>query len=147
MLAANDLTDAYVRPIAWRGTEMLSVAAQQTTIHLAIAAWPWPSYFGAERMAGIRLGMGAWKRPSPETAPTMAKATGLYMIGTMSKHEAEAEGFNDALLLDWRGSRVGGDGCQHLPGDGRRRCTRRRRIVSWTASRGARSWRWRGAAR
>jgi branched-chain amino acid aminotransferase len=103
VLKANDLTDAYVRPIAWRGSEMMAVSARQTSIHLAIAAWPWPSYFGAERMAGIRLGMGAWKRPSPETAPTMAKATGLYMIGTMSKHKAEAEGFNDALLLDWRG--------------------------------------------
>jgi branched-chain amino acid aminotransferase len=103
VLAANNLTDAYVRPLAWRGSEMLAVSAQQTSIHLAIAAWPWPSYFGAERMAGIRLGMGAWKRPSPETAPTMAKATGLYMIGTLSKHKAEAEGYNDALMLDWRG--------------------------------------------
>jgi branched-chain amino acid aminotransferase len=82
---------------------MLAVSAQQTTIHVAIATWPWPSYFGADRMAGIRLGMGAWKRPSPETAPTQAKATGLYMIGTMSKHKAEEEGYNDALLLDWRG--------------------------------------------
>jgi len=103
VLAANNLTDAYVRPIAWRGSEMLAVSAQQTTIHLAIAAWPWPSYFGAERMVGIRLGMGAWKRPSPETAPTNAKATGLYMIGTMSKHRAEEAGYNDALMLDWRG--------------------------------------------
>ncbi len=103
VLTANGLTDGYVRPIAWRGTEMLAVSAQRTTIHLAIAAWPWPSYFGADRMGGIRLGMGAWKRPSPETAPIKAKASGLYMIGTMSKHKAEAEGYNDALLLDWRG--------------------------------------------
>jgi branched-chain amino acid aminotransferase len=103
VLRANDLTDAYVRPIAWRGSEMLAVSAQQTTIHLAIAAWPWPSYFGAERMTGIRLGMAPWKRPSPETAPTASKATGLYMIGTMSKHAAEAAGYNDALMLDWRG--------------------------------------------
>ncbi len=102
-LRANNLTDAYVRPIAWRGTEMLAVSAQHTTIHLAIATWPWPSYFGADRMAGIRLGMAEWKRPSPETAPTAAKATGLYMIGTLSKHKAEAEGFADALMLDWRG--------------------------------------------
>src|SRR6185437_1540246 len=93
VLTANALTEAYVRPIAWRGSEMLAVSAQQTTIHLAIAAWPWPSYFGADRMAGIRLGMAEWKRPSPDTAPTMSKATGLYMIGTMSKHRAEAEGF------------------------------------------------------
>ena len=102
-LKANNLTDAYVRPIAWRGTEMLAVSAQQTKIHLAIAVWQWPSYFGDERMKGIRLGMAQWKRPSPETAPTAAKATGLYMIGTLSKHKAEAEGYNDALMLDWRG--------------------------------------------
>jgi branched-chain amino acid aminotransferase len=102
-LKANNLTDAYVRPIAWRGTEMLAVSAQHTKIHLAIAVWQWPSYFGEDRMKGIRLGIGQWKRPSPETAPTAAKATGLYMIGTLSKHKAEAEGYNDALLLDWRG--------------------------------------------
>lgn len=103
VLKANGLVDAYVRPIAWRGSEMLAVSAQQTKIHLAIAAWQWPSYFGDNRMAGIRLGRGAWKRPSPETAPTAAKATGLYMIGTLSKHKAESEGYADALLLDWRG--------------------------------------------
>jgi branched-chain amino acid aminotransferase len=102
-LAANNLIDAYVRPIAWRGSEMLAVSAQQTKIHVAIAVWPWPSYFGDDRMAGIRLGMAEWKRPSPDTAPTAAKATGLYMIGTLSKHKAEAEGFADALMLDWRG--------------------------------------------
>ncbi|HEY3848124.1 MAG TPA: branched-chain amino acid aminotransferase [Acetobacteraceae bacterium] len=103
VLAANNLAEGYVRPIAWRGTEMLAVSAQHTKIHLAIAAWPWPSYFGNERMQGIRLGMAEWKRPSPETAPTAAKATGLYMIGTMSKHKAEEQGYNDALMLDWRG--------------------------------------------
>jgi branched-chain amino acid aminotransferase len=102
-LRANKLTDAYVRPIAWRGTEQLAVSAQLTKIHLAIATWEWPSYFGGDRMTGIRLGMAQWKRPSPETAPTSAKATGLYMIGTLSKHKAEAEGYDDALMLDWRG--------------------------------------------
>ncbi len=102
-LRANNLTDAYVRPIAWRGSEQLAVSAQLTTIHLAIATWEWPSYFGAERMKGIRLGMAEWKRPSPDTAPTASKATGLYMIGTLSKHKAEAEGYDDALMLDWRG--------------------------------------------
>jgi branched-chain amino acid aminotransferase len=110
VLAANNLTDGYVRPIAWRGSEMLAVSAQQTSIHLAIAAWPWPSYFGTERMAGIRLGMAPWKRPSPETAPTASKATGLYMIGTMSKHAAEEAGYNDALMLDWRGYVAEGTG-------------------------------------
>jgi branched-chain amino acid aminotransferase len=103
VLAANGLHDAYVRPIAWRGTEMLAVAAQRTTIHLAIAAWAWPSYFGDARMAGIRMAMAEWKRPSPDTAPTAAKATGHYMIGTLSKHRAEQEGYDDALMLDWRG--------------------------------------------
>ncbi|MBV9777596.1 MAG: branched-chain amino acid aminotransferase [Acetobacteraceae bacterium] len=102
-LRANNLTDAYVRPIAWRGSEQLAVSAQLTKIHLAIATWEWPSYFGAERMKGIRLGMAEWRRPSPETAPTASKATGLYMIGTLSKHKAEAAGYDDALMLDWRG--------------------------------------------
>lgn len=99
VLAANNLTDAYVRPLAWRGSEMLAVSAQQTTIHLAIAAWAWPNLFGADRMKGITLGMAPWRRPDPRTAPTASKAAGLYMIGTLSKHAAEAEGFNDALML------------------------------------------------
>ncbi|HUZ63922.1 MAG TPA: branched-chain amino acid aminotransferase [Acetobacteraceae bacterium] len=103
VLAANGLIDAYVRPIAWRGAEQLSVSAQQTKIHLAIATWAWPNLFGADRMKGVRLGMAAWKRPHPETAPTASKAAGLYMIGTLSKHAAEAAGFDDALMLDWRG--------------------------------------------
>ena len=103
VLAANNLTDGYVRPIAWRGSEQLAVSAQLTTIHLAIAAWAWPNLFGADRMKGVRLGMAPWKRPHPETAPTASKAAGLYMIGTLSKHAAEAEGFDDALMLDWRG--------------------------------------------
>jgi branched-chain amino acid aminotransferase len=103
VLAANNLTDAYLRPIAWRGTEMLSVSAQQTRIHLAIACWAWPNLFGADRMKGVRLGMAPWRRPPPETAPTAAKAAGNYMIGTLSKHQVEQEGFDDALMLDWRG--------------------------------------------
>jgi branched-chain amino acid aminotransferase len=103
VLAANNLSDGYVRPIAWRGTEQLSVSAQQTRIHLAIACWAWPNLFGADRMKGVRLGMAPWKRPHPETAPTASKAAGLYMIGTLSKHAAEAAGFDDALMLDWRG--------------------------------------------
>jgi len=103
VLAANGLTDGYVRPIAWRGTEQLSVSAQQTRIHLAIACWAWPNLFGDDRMKGVRLGMAKWKRPHPETVPTASKAAGLYMIGTLSKHAAEAEGYNDALMLDWRG--------------------------------------------
>ena len=103
VLEANNLTDAYLRPIAWRGTEMLAVSAQHTKIHVAIACWQWPSYFGENRMKGIRLGWAPWKRPAPDTAPTAAKAAGLYMIGTLSKHKVEAEGWDDALMLDWRG--------------------------------------------
>ena len=89
-LAANNLTEAYIRPIAWRGSEMLAVSAQQTKIHLAIAAWEWPRYFTGNPREGIRLAMAPWKRPSPETAPTAAKCTALYTTGTLSKHAAEA---------------------------------------------------------
>ena len=102
VLAANGLTDGYLRPIAWRGSEMLAVSAQHTKIHLAIACWQWPAYFD-NRMAGIALGWAEWRRPDPTTAPTASKATGNYMIGTMSKHKAEAEGFADAMMLDYRG--------------------------------------------
>jgi branched-chain amino acid aminotransferase len=103
VLARNGLTDAYLRPVAWRGSEMLAVSAQQTRIHLAIAAWAWPNLFGENRMKGVRLGMAQWRRPAPDTAPTASKASGLYMIGTMSKHAAEAEGFDDAMMLDFKG--------------------------------------------
>ena len=100
----NCIVDGYVRPVAWRGSEMMGVSAQQNAIHLAIAAWPWPSYFSPEaRMKGIRLKTSEWRRPAPETAPTDSKAAGLYMICTMSKHAAEAGGYDDALMLDWRG--------------------------------------------
>jgi branched-chain amino acid aminotransferase len=102
-LAANGLTDAYIRPIAWRGSEQLAVSAKLTSINLAVAVWAWPNLFGNDRMKGVRLGHAAWKRPHPETAPTASKAAGLYMIGTMSKHQAEDQGFDDALMLDWRG--------------------------------------------
>lgn len=100
----NGLTDAYVRPIAWRGSEEIGVAAQLTSVHLAIAVWEWGAYFGVEqRMKGVRLCMAPWRRPHPETAPTASKATGLYMIGTMSKHAAMDQGYDDALMLDWKG--------------------------------------------
>jgi branched-chain amino acid aminotransferase len=96
--------DAYVRPIAWRGSEQLGVSAQQTKIHVAIAAWEWPSYFSPEAaMKGIRLAWADWRRPPARAAPVHAKASGLYMIATLSKHAAEARGFDDALMLDWRG--------------------------------------------
>ena len=103
VMQANGLTDAYIRPIAWRGSEMLAVSAQHNKIHLAIATWHWGAYFGTDKMQGIRLDIAEWRRPHPQTAPTASKAAGLYMIGTLSKHAAEAKGFNDALMLDWRG--------------------------------------------
>ncbi|WP_338663712.1 branched-chain amino acid aminotransferase [Pararoseomonas sp. SCSIO 73927] len=102
-LRRNGLTDAYIRPVAWRGSERLAVAARESRIHLAIAAWPWPNLFGDRGMRGISLAMAPWRRPSPDTAPTGAKASGLYMTGTLSKHAAEEQGFDDALMLDWRG--------------------------------------------
>ena len=104
VLTANRIQDGYVRPIAWRGPEMMGVSAQHNKIQLAIAAWPWPAYFSPEaRMKGIRLRTSKWRRPSAECAPVQAKAAGLYMICTLAKHEAESEGFDDALMLDWRG--------------------------------------------
>ncbi len=101
---SNGMPDCYVRPLAWRGSEMMGVSAQSSKIHLAIATWPWPAYFPPELLEnGIRLNMAPWRRPAPETAPTKAKAAGLYMICTLSKHAAEAAGYADALMLDWRG--------------------------------------------
>jgi len=103
-VAANNIVDGYVRPLAWRGSEMMGVAAQATRVHVAIAVWQWPSYWSPEaRMKGIRLNISEWRRPHPQTAPVASKAAGLYMIGTMSKHKAEAEGFEDSLMFDWRG--------------------------------------------
>jgi branched-chain amino acid aminotransferase len=103
-VAANGLTNAYVRPIAWRGSEQMGVSAQKTKPHLAIACWEWGAYFGAEALAkGLRLNIAPWRRPAPYSAPTKSKAAGLYMICTMSKHAAENAGYNDALMLDWRG--------------------------------------------
>jgi branched-chain amino acid aminotransferase len=97
-------TDAYVRPVVYRGSEMMAVSAQQTKIHVAVAAWSWPSYFDPEtKMKGIRLDISDWKRPAPDTIPCKAKAAGLYMICTLSKHNAEAKGYTDAMMLDYRG--------------------------------------------
>ena len=104
VIAKAGIVDGYVRPVAWRGSEMMGVSAQKNTIHLAIAAWEWPSYFDpAARMQGIKLKTSPWHRPAPDCAPVNAKAAGLYMICTLSKHAAEREGFHDALMLDYRG--------------------------------------------
>jgi branched-chain amino acid aminotransferase len=104
VVKSHGIEDGYVRPVAWRGSEMMGVAAQNTRIRVAIAAWQWPSYFDPQaRLKGIRLKTATWVRPSPKSAPTNSKAAGLYMICTMSKHAAEADGFDDALMLDYRG--------------------------------------------
>ncbi len=104
VVAANGIKDGYVRPVAWRGSEMMGVSAQNCTISLAIASWPWPPYFGDDsRLRGIRLAFAEYRRPSPDTAPTGSKASGLYMICTLTRHKAEAQGYDDALMLDWRG--------------------------------------------
>ncbi len=104
VVAANGIAEGYVRPVAWRGSEMMGVAAQQCTTHVAIAPWEWPPYFGDDAgQRGIRLAFAEYRRPSPDTAPTKTKAAGLYMICTLTKHKAEAQGYDDALMLDWRG--------------------------------------------
>jgi branched-chain amino acid aminotransferase len=101
---AQNIKDGYVRPVVFRGSEMMAVSAQNTKIHVAIAVWEWPSYFDPkEKLKGIRLDIADWKRPAPDTAPTQAKAAGLYMICTLSKHAAEAKGYADAMMLDYRG--------------------------------------------
>lgn len=103
-MRANDIMDGYVRPIAWRGSELMGITAQGSRVNVAIAVWPWPSYFSPEaRLKGLKLDLSEWRRPSPATAPVFAKAAGLYMICTLSKHAAERKGLDDALLLDWRG--------------------------------------------
>ena len=103
-LKANGLLNSYVRPVAWRGSEMMAVAAQSSTINVAIAVWDWPSMFDiATKMKGIRLDIAEYRRPDPQTAPSMAKAAGLYMICTISKHRAERRGYADALMYDWQG--------------------------------------------
>lgn len=100
----QNIVDGYMRVFAWRGSEKMAISAQNNKIHVAIACWPWPPYYSDEaRKKGVSLKFAKYKRPSPETAPVAAKAAGLYMICTISKHEAENEGFNDALMLDYRG--------------------------------------------
>jgi branched-chain amino acid aminotransferase len=100
----NKIIDGYVRPIAWRGAEMMGVSAQTTKINFAVAVWEWPSYFDPEeRLKGIRLSLSKWRRPSPETIPCDTKAAGLYMICTLSKHDAEKNGYADSLMLDFEG--------------------------------------------
>lgn len=104
VLAANGFTDAYVRAVAWRGAgEDMGVAAKRNPVRMAVAAWEWGNYYGDAKMKGAKLDIAKWKRPSPETIPSHAKAAGLYMICTMSKHQAEAKGCSDAMMFDYRG--------------------------------------------
>ena len=111
VVAANGISDGYVRPLAWRGPEMMGVSAQNCRINVGIAAWTWPAYFTPEaRLKGIRMTRAIYDRPAPNTAPTQSKAAGLYMICTLSKHEAEAKGYDDALMLDYRGYLAEGTG-------------------------------------
>ena len=103
-LEANGLKDAYVRAVAWRGSGLdMGVAAARNPVHLAVAVWEWGNYYGDAKTKGAKLDIAKWKRPSPETAPSQAKAAGLYMIATMSKHAAEAKGCSDAMMFDYRG--------------------------------------------
>lgn len=105
VLAKNNITEGYVRPFAWRGSEMMAIAAQQTTTHVMIAAWFWPSYFSPElKTKGIRLKTTPWCKLHPESVPTQAKCSGFYVANTLSKHAAEAEGYHDCLMLDWQGN-------------------------------------------
>jgi branched-chain amino acid aminotransferase len=104
VLKVNGLEDAYMRPVAWRGSEQMGVSAQNAKIHLAISAWYWGAYFGEDAIRkGLRLDISKWRRPAPYTAPTESKAAGLYMICTMARHDAQAKGYDDALMFDWRG--------------------------------------------
>jgi branched-chain amino acid aminotransferase len=104
VVALNGGGDQYVRPVAWRGSEMMAVSAQHNKIHVAIATWAWPSMFDPEtKMKGIKLDIAEYRRPDPACAPVHAKAAGLYMICTISKHKAEKKGYADAMMLDWQG--------------------------------------------
>lgn len=104
VLTASGATNAYIRPAAWRGTEAIGISTKALSVHVGVAAWEWPDYFSLEqKMRGIRLDVARWRRPAPDTAPTAAKASGLYQICTLAKQEAEAAGYDDAMMLDYRG--------------------------------------------
>ena len=105
IISVQKVENGYVRPIAWRGSEMMAISAQQTKIHVAIATWEWGSYFDPKlKVEGIKLNISKWKRPAPDTIPWDTKASGLHMICTLSKHEAERDGYTDSLMLDHEGN-------------------------------------------
>ena len=105
IVSVQNVQNGYVRPVAWRGSEMMAVAAQQAKIHMAIATWEWGTYFDSKlKTEGIKLNISNWRRPAPNTIPWDTKASGLYMICTLSKHEAEKQGYSDSLMLDHEGN-------------------------------------------
>ena len=105
IVSSQNVQNGYVRPFAWRGSEMMAVSAQQTKIHVAIATWEWGTYFDSKlKTKGIKLNISQWRRPAPNTIPWDTKASGLYMICTLSKHEAERKGYTDSLMLDHEGN-------------------------------------------
>ena len=104
LVKKQNVINGYIRPVVWRGSEMMAISAKKGSTNIAIACWEWPSYFSPDRLLdGINLTVAKWVRPSPKSAPTDSKAAGLYMICSLSKHEAEQRGFDDALMLDYRG--------------------------------------------
>ena len=105
IISVQNVNDGYVRPIAWRGSEMMAISAQQTKVHVAVATWEWGSYFDPKlKLEGIKLNISNWRRPAPNTIPWDTKAAGLYMICTLSKHEAEKQGYTDSMMLDHEGN-------------------------------------------
>ena len=105
IISVQNVNNGYVRPMAWRGSEMMQISAQKTKIHVAVATWEWGSYFDPKlKIEGIRLNVSKWRRPAPNTIPWDTKASGLYMICTLSKHEAEQQGYTDSLMLDYEGN-------------------------------------------
>ena len=105
IIAVQKVTNGYVRPVVWRGSEMMAISAQKNKIHVAIATWEWGSYFDPKlKLKGIKLNISSWRRPAPNSVPWDTKAAGLYMICTLSKHEAESKGFTDSLMLDHEGN-------------------------------------------
>ena len=105
IVSVQNVQNGYIRPFAWRGSEMMAVSAQNTKIHVAIATWEWGTYFDPKlKLEGIKLNISKWRRPAPNTIPWDTKASGLYMICTLSKHEAERQGYSDSLMLDHEGN-------------------------------------------
>lgn len=145
LVARQGIGDGYVRPVAWRGSEQISVAGAGTSVHVAIAAWEWPHVFSADaKNSGIRLGTSRWRRPAPDTAPVRAKAASLYNICTLARDAAAADGFDDALLLDYRGLVAEATGANIFLVTGKS-CTPRPQTASSRASPGRPCWIWRGS--